>query len=190
MNPNGLDSNNVMRKKDISTTAYHEAGHAVMYYVTRKRFNKVSIIPGHNYLGIVDEPPINTYALSYNPFRESIISMAGSIAESIHNGGEVIYHSCIIGAADHARSAYGQRETCDAFLNFIFLYTKDLVNKWWPEIEALANELMKKKEIGYLKAYKLIKESFERRLWGEKYEEQKAWEQNMKTRQRRRTGRT
>lgn len=157
-------------------TAYHEAGHVVMYYVTKKRFRKASIIPNNEYLGIVEEAPIDSYAPNFNSTREAIIMMGGQIAESIYTGEDNLYHK---GTADYAVSQYGQGETCNAFLNFILHYTRDLVKKWWPEIEVLAKELLEHKEISYLKAVKLIRETHERRLWGERYEEQKAFEKRM-----------
>lgn len=171
-----------MEKKELTITAYHEAGHAVMYYVTKKKHEGVSIIPDGSRLGNVKEAPIDTFAVSYNHYRETIIMMAGRIAESIYRGEEIDFSGCIMGAADYGFSFYGPGETLDAFLNYIFHYTHDLVKKWWPEIEALAKELLDKRELSYLKAYKLIKETNERRILGEKYEELKSQEKLIKSR--------
>lgn len=169
-----------MEKRELTITAYHEAGHVVMYYVTKKKHKGVSIISDGINLGIVKEAPIDTYALSYNHYRETIIMMAGGIAESIYRGEEIDFSGCLMGAADYGYSFYGSGETLDAFLNYIFHYTHDLVKKWWPEIETLAKELLEKRELSYFKAYKLIKETNERRLYGERYEEEKNKEKLMR----------
>ncbi len=162
-----------MEKNELTIIAYHEAGHAVMYYVTKKKHMGVSIIPDGSNLGIVKEAPIDTHSLSYNHYREAIIMMAGRIAESIYRAEEIDFSGCIMDAADYGVGFYDPGETLDAFLNYIFHYTHDLVKKWWPEIEMLAKELLDKKELSYVKAYKLIKETHKRRILGERYEEEK-----------------
>jgi hypothetical protein len=137
-------------------------------------------MPADDHLGIVYESPIDEWAPSYDHHREAIIMMAGRIAESIYKKEEIKFSGCMTDAVDYCFGVYGEGETLDAFLTYVFHYTQDLVKKWWPEIEALAEELLEKKEIGYLKAIKLIRETHERRLWGDRYEEEKAWERDLK----------
>ncbi len=131
-----------MKKKDLTSTAYHEAGHAVMFYATKKKFEKVSIIPGGSrgkkYLGIVKEAPIDPYVPSYNHHRETIIMMAGRIAESIYSEEAIDFSGCIVRSIDYGFGVYGPGETLDAYTNFMFHLTHDLVKIWWPVIEALA----------------------------------------------------
>lgn len=169
----------------LKRTAYHEAGHAVMASVFKMHFKKVSIIKDEGSWGRVETGPVNENAPSFDQKRGAIIFMAGRIAGSIYSGEEISFTGCMLEAAHYGLSMHDPGETCDAFLTYIFHYTHDLIKNYWPEIEALTHELLDKNELNYSKVSALIKETRDRRLYKDKYDEQIAEDKLLRNRLKR-----
>jgi hypothetical protein len=146
-----------MKKKELARIAYHEAGHAVMHLINKKRFKKITTIPNDKHLGAVMDYGVNDWAPSYNPDKEVMIYFAGEIAENKYSGKKRIkYHGCAGTALDIGLSIYGEGETCNAYLTYLFYHTKDYVDSYWSAIDALAKKLIEKREIGYFEAREIV----------------------------------
>ncbi len=160
-------------KKDIET-AYHEAGHAVaalaLFGINRVR--KISIIPRKKDYSLgrmnprkirmqpdVDVPP----AVEIKLMNMMIENYAGVVAGKY-----------LTGRSDH-RGAYSDYEDITNLRSYLsdtfdplvdkyldkYLYRRAelLVNWGWPQIQAVAKELLKRKELSNDEFYKIINSS-------------------------------
>ncbi len=87
----GRERRKLMDDEDRRSTAWHEAGHALVQVLIKDkmlRLHKVTIIPRGQALGMAMFTPIkDILGRSYNELLNSIcVSMAGRIAEKIHTG--------------------------------------------------------------------------------------------------------
>lgn len=90
-------------EQQLQATAYHEAGHAVMALLLKKRFSMATIEPGEDFLGMVAYSGLQawesrTELLEYGSFddlgardrsfleRDIMVSLAGPVAEAIYLG--------------------------------------------------------------------------------------------------------
>lgn len=156
-----------MTKKEIST-AYHEAGHAVMACQLGRKFKKVSIIKDGDTLGFLVNTTIKNFRPDIDPSlrirslieREIKICFAGFEAEKKFRGkgnwkGAMRdFHEC----AQLASSVNGSSEQTGAFLKWLRIQTKDVVSYpyVWEEIEKVAKELLIHKELSYKKVREII----------------------------------
>ena len=129
-----------------ATTAYHEAGHAVVALALDRPVHKVSVLPGRDLLGQcqfgkgVFRPTDDWLE------REVLIALAGMAAEARHTGGY-----CRDGAARdlrYARRLALQRatpKTLDRFERRMLAKVENLLadEGHWRAVELIAAELMK-----------------------------------------------
>jgi ATP-dependent Zn protease len=148
--------------------AHHEAGHAVMAFRLGRGATKVSIIKDEVSLGRL----IPTKLTSFHPdietdrrtrwrVEQSIrIYLAGPIAEEIYTGKtNIVGASSDNGsAADLALSWCGPEDVASAFLRWLHLDTAAELNVpfVWAAVEALAEELLEKNEIGWRAARRVM----------------------------------
>lgn len=71
---------------DVTATAYHEAGHAVVALALGRAVQRVSILPGHAWLGRCEFQKGRVRPLEDWLEREILISLAGAAAEARHTG--------------------------------------------------------------------------------------------------------
>jgi ATP-dependent Zn protease len=129
-----------------ATTAYHEAGHAVVALALDRPVHKVSVLPGRDLLGQcqfgkgVFRPTEDWLE------REVLIALAGMAAEARHTGGY-----CRDGAARdlrYARRLALQRatpKTLDRFERRVLAKVENLLadEGHWRAVELIAAELMR-----------------------------------------------
>lgn len=157
----------------LRSTAFHEAGHAVMAYLLRVPFTSISIMPDAETLGrvVLGESPVwaSPDSSKYNERAASIwfqvrtrVAMAGQIAEAHHVGRRLRFgmHADNANAADFALYlCRGAQDTADALLEWLYLDTRDrLVSPLvWPAVEELAAVLMERKMLRNRPAREVIR---------------------------------
>jgi hypothetical protein len=151
----------------LQRTTYHEAGHAVASYVLKRRFSKITIIPGGDHLGSTSKLDSSLYDVSDRDSNsrnrieaDIIVHFAGQIAEKLFTSGynwEVARGEdgtavCLV---ESLVSSVDERE---AYLNWLFIRAKELIKLpcHWRAVEELAFELLKERSIGYRKARRII----------------------------------
>lgn len=155
-----MSDRRLTRKQHRQAVAFHEAGHAVMAYLQRIPFRRITIVPdpGADTLGSVllgawpdwANPESIKYrekaALEY--FQRRVrVDMAGQIAETHHLSRRVRFglyrDNC--NAADGALHLCGGRnDTAQAMLDWLYLDTRDQLTApaVWPSVQALAEALL------------------------------------------------
>jgi hypothetical protein len=166
-----------MRSRDrthLDATAYHEAGHAIARWWLGLRFKEASIVPNsaEGTLGYVlgkglpkwfnpdthdDNPRVRLRA------EKEIISLfAGRIAEQKFRGrrpNRNTHYSDTHSAVDLATYFHGG-ETLEAFLKYLFLRSRGLVDVRWHEIGWVAEELLQQHRLTYKAMVDVIKRRF------------------------------
>ena len=141
------------------STAYHEAGHAVMAHVLGLRVISATIVAAKGYLGVVrfGKTGITENASYARPNstwvfdRKAMVSMAGMIGEV-----SVLSHRNHVGAGADATGlawlavdTFGNDETGRAWL--VYLWHRDmdeLVNvRHWPMVDSLAHALLERRTL-------------------------------------------
>jgi len=155
-------------------TAYHEAGHAVAYFRLGKRIRKVTIVPNGEYQGCCfgygKYPELNgsveiTPGIEKKVEQEIIILFAGSIAQAKYLGrnprGWSKFHD-VDTAINLGMGVNGSMKTTEAYLNWLFVATKEMFNqeKTWTEVGAIAQELLKKKTLSGKEAYAIWRDAY------------------------------
>jgi hypothetical protein len=163
-------------QEKLKKTAYHEAGHAVANFATGKRFTKVSVIPipEDGSLGRVSgtgwqsklNPELDDTEqprLRRMVEREIITLLAGVVAEAKltgrynHIGASKDYHKAVSYASYVTDST---RET-EAYIEWLFEKTKNILSRRWGAVELLTEELVRQQEIGYLATRKIIRKGLD-----------------------------
>jgi hypothetical protein len=148
-------------------TAYHEAGHAVISHILRRRFKYISIVPdfeagslGHVVLEKVTHfDPDSITPRSFLTFCQIIqIGLAGHLAVT-----DLIGRKNFCGVSDDfdevslaALKSQGDGEVASAFIDWLHIKTRLMLRNRWKAVEALAGELLKQKKIPYADAVKII----------------------------------
>jgi hypothetical protein len=170
--------------RELRSTAYHEAGHAVAIWFYGRKFKKASIIPnekegtlGH-VLGIVPkwlDPKIlemgGAYGADerrhrYYAEQRMIELFAGAAAESrylrhhVSTGWE---HDLRV-AHDYASCFCGSSRTTSAFLEYTRCAAADLVRSHWWVVAIVARELIRHRELSYDNVQEAIRRGAERRV--------------------------
>jgi hypothetical protein len=164
-----------MKRKKLEKTAYHEAGHAVAAFYMKRPFRYVTIEPDEDCLGHIMykkfrdsfNPEIGSDREIRKPLEKAITTaFAGPIAEQIFSG-----RKNIVGAKGDLRDALnyafylcGSPEETEAYVNWLWIRTKNMIRQpaKWCSVEGLAKELLDYRKIEYMKARRIIKESFEK----------------------------
>ena len=141
------------RSKDIlsGATAYHEAGHAVAFYVLL--FPPEWIWVGHDGGSVSPGWRVAMAGLHHPPHwwvnRRLVASLAGRVTDALVTGGPIDYYGGPRGGdrAGEARDldsiAPGFSRTREGrrYRDRLRKATKAFVRSWWPEIDALARTL-------------------------------------------------
>ncbi len=155
------------RRSEI--TAYHEAGHAVAFYLLHKRFKYVTIKPEGEKWGeivynkkILKQHTIPSERELRFMKRECMVSLAGPIAEKILSG-KCEFEDILPFLDLPSSRSENEWETDMMFWKPIFVDTKLLIYApWnWHAVGALADELEKQKKIRYKEARKIIRNAIE-----------------------------
>jgi hypothetical protein len=157
--------------KVLQSTAYHEAGHAVVrWYGKLKRPKYATIIEGEDYLGAVaglDVPSGFDPDTKFSGRTQLILErrirtfLAGSVAQKKFNPSGFRKYN----AADDEDKAHknvlwlsGNYETASAYMKLLRLQTRDILNKgWiWKCVEAVAEALLDKKKLSGEETWQII----------------------------------
>jgi len=145
-------------KADLRATAYHEAAHAVAFFVLGMSPTRATIVPTDETAGSASHAAFSLGHLDVDEItptrrdrieRKIIAALAGAVAEERLAGCD-----CSATARqDHASAADlalrvcgGQRET-NAYLAWLYIRTEMLIERRWPAIEALAAILLERRTL-------------------------------------------
>jgi hypothetical protein len=161
------------RQKTLATTAYHEAGHAVIDWWHGFRVKKVSIVRAHHTLGRTttlrpkydfDNADYFLSAAKYRKLELWIIGLLSGIeaqrvfAPTSVRGHHSHYDDTYV--ADFLEQLNGFcQEEFDAHLKLLKIRARNLVKRLWPAIEVVANELLDRKEIDAEELHRLMCDS-------------------------------
>ena len=148
------------RTKRLEAVAYHEAGHVVMCWCGHIGVKGASIVPDGETAGNVthdrafkksDRPDITiTSALADRMERLARVCLAGTIAQRRYNPRSLRRHHAEADwsiAADLALRLGGSGEIASAYVNLWDVQTKQALETWWPVVEAVAADLLDKREL-------------------------------------------
>lgn len=168
---------NKRERKKLECTAYHEAGHAIVAFVTHRRFKYVTIVPklqgnmlGHIMYGSLGKefmPDLGIgHNLRYKVEREVILNFAGHAAESMFTGKRRTpgAGADFDSAATIAACVTGGFEETEAYINWLMARARGIVRHYWGCVEALAEALMKQHTISYRETCTIIREEINRRM--------------------------
>ena len=137
--------------KRLESTAYHEAGHAVIHYLEDIPMEYVTIIPTEECLGQVKcEIDINEVVDSGREKCEAEIMAvyAGGLAVKIAKGAR--YNKGVSTdnriAQDIAMEICSDKEI-NTFLRWLYIRTEEVLKMNWYMVEAIAKALLKKKQL-------------------------------------------
>ena len=151
--------------------AYHEAGHAVVSYLLRRRIRHVSTISEGDTLGHVSHgkginnfmPDCDTSQRTTKECkREVMILFAGNIAECLLSNKD----SLSVGSENDNDKAMsylnylcGREAELQPYIDDLHDCTKRKLQQYWTAVEALTRELLKLRYISGPLARKIIKET-------------------------------
>jgi hypothetical protein len=148
------------RRPPVKLTAYHEAGHAVIAYILRKRFASISIIPNEDSEGRVSigkakhiEPDWDTSRRCVTELeKHAMVLCGGVVAERLLTGHKHWRGSenDITKASEYLAFLCGNDEETSAYLELIWIRTRNLlkVPGHWAAVQAVADELFKHSYLG------------------------------------------
>ena len=161
-------------QEKLKKTAYHEAGHAVAAFAIGKRFRKASILPEADSLGRLTKcgwkskltPELDDYErlrLRRMVEAEIIFCLAGAVAEAKltdrynHIGASGDYQDAVF----YATYVTDSTKETEAYIKWLFEKTKNILSRRWGAVELLADELLKRREIGYMATRKIIRKGLD-----------------------------
>ena len=154
----------------VISTAYHEAGHAVMAFELHQRFPYVTIDPDDNSFGHPRfplsrwrnfQPDWDTSSRVIHRLDADIMcSLAGCAAEAKYVGRHdwVEPHDDWMQAHALAHHLCRSDEETRAYLKWLWIRTRNAIDVGfvWLAVQNLAKELVTRKTIGYRNARKII----------------------------------
>ena len=154
----------------LKSTAYHEAGHAVAHYFLHLPFKYLTIEPEKDSLGHVKrfphpksfQPDIGGDIKTLNRIEKNIVAYyAGNATEFILNRklNKIVAGPDEQNAMELAMYYCGGQKETDAFLNWMWERTINWLNNpsfHWDAVEALAQELLKKRRLTSKEAKQII----------------------------------
>jgi hypothetical protein len=145
----------VSREKRRMATAYHEAGHAVVYWSRNRPFEYVTIKPGEGSLGHVKGFE-HTFKDGWVYVDALLCTLAGNVAEKRLTGrsNNVGARSDFFKAIDYARGAdplsggYAENDPLPQYLvKGAFKQLDIIISWWWPAITAVAEALLERETL-------------------------------------------
>jgi hypothetical protein len=147
----------ITRTRALEGTAYHEAGHAVASFELGRGVRRVSIVRDGDQYGHVLNHQLPRFHPDYNSDGRTrarveqrvMILYAGGIAEAKHKG-----HRRRLGdGADQQRAmnlaSYiaGETEELEAYLRWLWLRTRNLIDLRWAAVGHFAAELLARRHM-------------------------------------------
>lgn len=141
-----------MGKRTLKSTAYHEAGHAVVSIAAGLSFDCVTITPGDGYRGAL------IYSHEFSIFGEKskdeialarkmvLVSLAGSIAEEKLNG-RYSQMSAVVDMLNAEALALQLAKNPDAYLNRKRNEARQIITDEWSFVVRLAETLLRQKTL-------------------------------------------
>jgi ATP-dependent Zn protease len=161
-----------MRTVRRTSTAYHEAGHAVAAFTYHKRLHRVSIQADHDagLLGYVKLAHGIGEAIAYaDPEKylrrvteNVVISLAGVVAEQEHTRGKHNWAGADRdrhNAADLASYVVSDEELAP-YVAWLMVRARVLIKWHWRAVDALAQELLVREEMTGAEATAFIRRTF------------------------------
>src|ERR1017187_4101410 len=158
--------------KALRNTAFHESGHAVSACMLGVPFISVSIRPNQERgsLGSVMLQERPEWAVQdTEEYDQDLartwfekmgqISLAGWIAEARRAGRRPARYSHLNDneqTSNYAMDLCGSDEECEAWMKLLFIRARNQLGNFWPGVEALAEELLKRETITYAEAQQII----------------------------------
>ena len=151
-----------MAPKRLKATAYHEAGHAYVAWRLGFYVQRATVIPQDDVTGSVErENPLRGIDLSIDGSarvavraeKAIMISLAGPEAERRSNPKGYRRSHCTADhdcAADLALSLCCDGEIATAYLRYLGLRTRAMIERGWPRIGALADVLLEHRALSGL----------------------------------------
>jgi hypothetical protein len=147
-------------KRTCTSTAYHEAGHAVIAYHVAVKVQTVTIVPGSEYLGLCHHAKVIRGKYPEADYSDrtrlrmeklGMIALGGPIAQRLYNPRSVRrYHasSDYRAVADVAlQVSGGSTGQAEAWMRWLEIRTSDALRLRWIVVEALAEELMERRTL-------------------------------------------
>ncbi len=143
--------------KELQSTAYHEAGHAVISWALEYEVYKITIVPSGDKAGLViHQNPLFGVPLDRDNSPNAVaqakkgmmISLAGPIAQRKFSPESWQDHHGAVdleSVADYALRLSGSEEDANVFLESFDLEIKGMVDRYWLEIQNLASALLEKR---------------------------------------------
>jgi ATP-dependent Zn protease len=157
------------RRRGHESTAYHEAGRAVAAFVLRLKIGRrgVTIVPEkeRDMLGyaniaaqLTERPDCVISARTRAPIEAwAVAHLAGDVAERKFNGRRRFGgHSDLLQASDLLEYISTSVEQFDARLRVAYVGGRDLIEDSWPSVQAVAEELLRKRTLSSNEIEKLV----------------------------------
>lgn len=156
---------------DERLVAYHEAGHAVAAFYLGLRVREVSIVPDADALGHVSWKPMPP---SFRPDaevsprvrdrieREAIATLAGPWAEE-KAGGDDAWRTSGSDLDDSVallQYLCASDDELQAYLHLVSIRARNLVERLWDSIDALAHQLLAKRRLSGEEVRRLMVRTF------------------------------
>lgn len=157
--------------KNKQDVAYHEAGHAIAYFALDIPFDKICIVPDGDSAGavhhpIVDDPDgwdMDEDEKSVLIDKHVMICFAGGLAQERFSGSydEDGCEQDRFDAIDYASRRCNSTEESEAYLNWLQIRTKNLVNHpvRWFQIQRLAEAMLDRQELSFDEALKIYRDA-------------------------------
>lgn len=140
-----------------TTTAYHEAGHAVVAFFSGFRIEYATILPGDGFSGMMKARPQGRFSLdSATPAMRQktenwiLITLAGDIAQRKHAPrSSRQWHTTADrqAATDLALSVCGNGESATAYLAWLNIVARQLIEGRWDLVDRVAKVLLDRERI-------------------------------------------
>ena len=159
-----------MASRDLTPTAHHEAGHAVMAIVLRRRWREVSIEPdegsyGKTHMAKLGErfqPDIEVDAKAQHTIeREAMIFLAGPEAETLRTGrrnnvGALHDRQCVLSLLEYV---VGYEKELAVYPEWVRCRTLNQLPEpmLWSRVELLAERLLERRRLTSVEARALVR---------------------------------
>lgn len=147
-------------------TAYHEAGHVVMFIFLTRTFDVVTILPSDFWKGIVIGPARSpdTFQdleinMDYNTMIEEVmLCLSGPIAEEIYRGirPESGFESDYAQLSDFVLRLIVDEREQELFFDWIEFRVKGILTAKWKAVQAIAEALLEKESLTKKNVFEIL----------------------------------